>query len=586
MAHGYVDFLEPDEGALDPIADLPDELTAGLPFPPPYIPTPPPDGNSPAESYDGTLAEVVFGAGGPDDVPSTAGPDEPGYYLPTYAEDLYDRIHLSPVAIELGNVVQSQVRTFRLWNAHMTEKTLASIIGTNDDGLTIVPPTPPGAAPTEFPRSTEYEYQLFADDDGPTNINASYLFAFGAEEPMLIVTGTRIISWPFDPQTGVKETLGFKTDIMEARDGHEQRVRVRRLPRQTFGVEYKISVPRERTTMLNRLLGNSGNLFAVPVWIFARKLLAAVAPGATTISVDTTNADFRQSTDDKTELYMIWRAYNDFEIVQATVGGVSATGIQLVSAIEGTHAAGSYVIPMQLMLARDPVAWRSRGNGVMTATVQWLSAEQTDLAATDGELTLYDGSPVLADLNYIEKEIEEQLSRKYDLFDSETGVFEALHTRLIPEFNSSKGWECDTPAESWATRKLIYALRGRQRSFWLPTWRQDFVMVSTLGSSDTTIEVQDTGYSRFVRQQAPFDRVMIETHSGTRYFRRITNSSLDAGGFEILTIDSALGASLNVSDIKYFCYLVRCRLGSDDVDITHPRLGAMSLRPPVVGVMQ
>ena len=42
-------------------------------------------------------------------------------------QDWYDRIHLVPGVIALGNLVQAQERTFEVWNAWFVSKTLSSV---------------------------------------------------------------------------------------------------------------------------------------------------------------------------------------------------------------------------------------------------------------------------------------------------------------------------------------------------------------------------------------------------------------------------------------------------------------------------
>lgn len=588
MAHSAINWID-DVGALDALAGQAPGLDAGLPFLPPYIPTPPLFGHANSYEYDGTTtSEVKRGTGAPAVVPSPGLATHAAFIIPNIDEPLYDRIHISPTLLDLGNVLQNTSTTFRVWNAFAVPKTLSAINAFNAGGLTITQPTPPGNAPTSFPDHSEFIYTVNVTVDGPNDIDASFVFDFSAaNDPTLFVIGSRIIAWPYDPQNGVQEALEWVTDIRTALSGHETRTANRQFPRQLFRYNHLLHRDRARSGALNRLIGRQGSEFAVPIWPFTRSLRANVSAGATSIQVDTTNADFRSSTSTKNELVILWQSDTQFEVAQIAVGGVTASTISFSIPLSSSWTAGTKVVPMQIMLAKDPASWTVQAPGVTSLEINWLSHDVANLAATDGELTIYADLPVLTGFNYMDDELQEQLERGYDLFDSETGDFESLYSRLVPEWTSQRGFETQSATTSWALRKLLYALRGRQRSFWMPTGKRDFIMTTQMNSADTTMDVEEVSYTRFVNRQVPFDRIQVELHDGTIFRRQILNNVLDISGtFETLTLDSSFGQTVNPSDIRAISYLVKCRLGSDRVELNHTRLNAISARVPVVGVIQ
>jgi len=475
-----------------------------------------------------------------------------------------------------------------VWNAHPQTKSLQQILATDPSGISVQSPTPPGPPPASFPGFSSFVYDILVPLDGPTTIDAIFEFDFSFEAPRVNVTGTRTVAFLFEPQVPLTEALEWSTEILEAYAGDEQRIRARNLPRQLFEMDYLVSRPRAASALRNAIMGHHGRLFAVPVWPFGRPLQQDASIGDTTIFVDTTNADFRESTDAQQRLVVLFRDYDDFEIAQVAVGGLGTPGqITMARELQQAHAAvTTEVVPLQIMLAKDPIEWSRTPNGVVTARVSWLSEEYEDLAAPDGDLTLFAGAPVLTGFNFVTDSLEEKVVDKYELFDSVTGAFRPMKRRTIPEFGSNRGFETEDADDSFTLRRLLYAMHGKQRAFWAPTWAQDFDVVSPIGSSDTSITVADVGHGRFLNGAAPFSALMVLLKDGTQFFREITNIADGAPGEEVVTLDSSLGQNIDPGDIQLVSYLVLSRFGSDRITLTHPRKGALRLRVPIIGVKQ
>jgi len=520
--------------------------------------------------------------------PSSALPDQDGFPVPGYEGALYNRIHVIPSLVALGNVLEETVLNVEVWNAHPQVKTLVQIVGTDPSGISVSAPVPPGPPPSDFPGFSSFVYDVVVPVEGASTIDAVFAFEFSFESPQIGITGTRTVAFLFEPQVPITEALEWSTDILEAYAGDEQRIRARNLPRQLFEVDYLVTRPAAVSAMRNSILGHHGRFFAVPVWPFGRPLLQDASIADTTIFIDTSNADFRESTSTEQRLVVLFRDFDDFEIAQVAVGGLSTPGqIALERQLQRDHAAvATEVVPLQRMLAKDPIEWSRTGNGVTTVRVSWLSEEYDDLAAPDGELTLFDGAPVLTGFNFITDSLSEKATDKYELLDSVTGAFRALKRRTQSEFESQRGFETEEPDDSFTLRRLLYALRGKQRAFWSPTWAQDFEVVSPIGSSDTSITVTDVGHGRFLGGASPFSALMILLQDGSQIFRKITGIADGAPGEEIVSLDSQVGQNIALEDLQLVSYLVLSRFGSDRLTLTHPRKGALRLRAPIIGVKQ
>lgn len=499
-----------------------------------------------------------------------------GVLVQTFEENWYNRVHVIPSRYDVGNLISDQVRTFEVWNAYFTSKSLSAITQSGTQGLSLTRPAGAPSEPATYDPLEALTYSISITLTGPATINALYGFTFPAEAPSINVVGNRVVFFPFSAQAPVEEFLEFDTEIMESYDGHEQRVQVRERPRQTLGMNYLLSDAQEVAVLKNILIGNAGRLFGVPMWQESRPLLANVSIGATSITVTTTNADFRVG------LVALWRSFNDFEVVE--VSTVSAGSLTLALGTSKAHTAGiTRVIPIRFCYLSDSNKLRVRTTNVTSFDAEWRSVDFTDLAS-DAGFTLYKSMPALLDPNYSERDLTEAFRSGALELDATTGGFSFTDRRDVPEYASVKTWIYEDAASSFGLRQQLYALRGRQRSFWLPTFRPDFQVVQDVGSSDTQLVVAAVDYGRFVTRQEPFTDIIIQLKNGSNFLREITNYGT-SGANETITISSTLGVAVTVADILRVSYLVRSRLGSDRIEIRHNRLGAVTVSIPVIGVI-
>lgn len=568
--------------------DLDDALT----YPPSYQGSPIAAANLVLDELAGD-GGVIFATNvpappGPPIVGSSALTGLSGFFCPLYEGDLYDRIHMIPNTLNFGNVLQQQSRTVEVWNAFSVSKTLDSIAESGTQGLTLVRPGGAPSEPAVYTGLKSFVYTVQAAKTGPSRIDATYTFDFTSVALVLTILGERVVAFPFCYERPFREVLEFKTDILETENGNEQRIATRKLPRQLFRVRYLISDENERQRALNAIFGHHGNFFAVPLFHWARPLLQDASATDTTIFVDYSNADFRDTTAEKEHLLILWRSPTDFEIVQIGLNGLATPGeIDLELPLDGDHDAGvTLVVPMQFSLPKDPFKFEETQNNVITIDAQWLSNDYGDLADLSSLPTL-DGIPILADPNLIDETLEQGFKINYDLFDSVGGDFQSIVGRTVPETQTFRGFEVRDDAAAFLLREILYGFQGKQKSFWLPSWRTDFTVTDDIGSSDLNIKIVESDFHRFVEDGPdPWSGIFIELFDGTQFFRTITATVAPSGGEETVTINSALGQAITVAEIRHAGLLIRSRFNQDRISIEHTQTGNIRVRIPVVGVKE
>ncbi len=512
-----------------------------------------------------------------------------GFFCDSFVGQLYNQIHIIPTRFALGSVLSNQSRPFEVWNAFFVPKTLNTIGESGTNGLTLIEPSAP---PLIFQARQSFfdPYEVLISGEGPATIDALYTFTFASGEVgTLTVTGERVAPFSLDYQRPFRERLSFETDVIIARSGDEGRVRVRKSPRNSMAVQYELpSDPQKRSTFLNQLYGTGDRPLAVPLFHWARPLLADTSIGATVITLDTTNADFRDSTAEVPQSIILWRDVDDFEVGQTTIGGLAAGSITLETPLALAHTAGdTLVMPVREAIAKDPIKWEEAASNYIIAKISWLFADTTDLADQSSlPVMAADSLPILTGPNFIDQSLEQGLRFDYDLFDNGSGEFKILPTRDTPMVEAFKGFYASGSADGWTLRQVLSGFYGKQKTFYLPTFREDFVLASTIDETDTSMEVADVQYGTHVDGNGPWVGLVFELNDGSGpFYRKITGASPSlTPGQEVIEFDTSLGQIVLTSDITRISLMSLCRFASDNYQIEWNWSGDIEVRIPVVGV--
>ena len=469
--------------------------------------------------------------------------------------DWYDRIHIYANPLNLGNLTSAQSRDFYVWNARDLYNDLTSITPADDDGLAL---TEPSAAPTTFGRYEERLYSITPSLDGPAVIDANYIFDFDTEDPVLSVVGVRVIGWPLGPdwRPGIRERLEWLTDVMVARDGTEQRVRLRDYPRRSL--EYSVLATDAAQALDALVWGLQDRLVAVPLWWDAQRVTTGVSAGAMSLTVTTTGRDYQAG-----GLVALGDGQAAQELME--IDTVNVGSLDLVRPVVSSWPAGTIVAPARyarLEPVQSVAHWLPEAH---TATLRFRLQDASDATAADSGTT-YRSYPVVAlTANWATDPVDEY-ARDIDEHDPVTALAGAFEARaLLPRLTRTHLHTLASRAEVTSFRAWLYARSGRLKPCWLCSGLSDLVPTRTIGSTDLSVWVAGTGHARYVGLPAGRRDIQIRHRDGTVWRRRITARVID-GSEERLALDSALGATVQPADLV-ISWLVPCRLGSDAVEL-------------------
>ena len=480
----------------------------------------------------------------------------------SFLDDYYNRIHVNPSTIALGNLLSSQVRNVEVWNSYFSSKILSSLSRSGTDGIAL---TEPASPPTTFAALEARTYVLNINTNGSPVINAVYTFNFPDESPTLTVAGRRVVVWPFLPQTRHNESLEWKTDIISTFN-NEQRLALRSEPRQEFTYDFQIDEYQfSRAKAISTQWAH--RVYGIAAWA-ETTYVGALRAGATAVSFDTANADYRAN-----DLFLIWESDTKFETVENVE--VLADRLNLVLPLENDYTK-AYVAPMRFARTLRGMDYRRRSNVYATARGTFLVTQNVDLGATVG-YDKYRSKDVIPDQTIIVSDPRERISRAVDMFDNGSGPI-AVEIRNS-WVNSTKmiTFDTDTRAQRWAARQWIHSRRGRQKAFWLPSWNRDLNSLVNASAAAISLTCAPIGYPLYYGVKD----IMIQLTDGSRYYNRVLSATTDGNGNEVLSLENAIGVDLPVSAINMICFMSHVRFDTDKIDIRHDYAGRAVISIPV-----
>jgi hypothetical protein len=485
-----------------------------------------------------------------------------------FAEDLFDRVHVLPTALSLGNVVSELTREIAVWNAwRRLPQTLVALRLDGDAGSTL---TAPGALPLALHPLQERVLTLTVGLDGPPVIDAvaALSFADGANWSIRI-DGLRLQAWTLPPDWSepLTETLAWLTDVQIAVAGTVTRTPLREAPHRSW--EFAILADRrERRWVEHALFDWTARVWALPVFVDTRRLGAPLAAGAVEIPVDARGLDFAVGS-----LAMLWRDVASYELVE--VAQIANGRVSLRAPTRRAWPVGTRLMPCRTARLTDAPELRRHTDRLMSAQLRFEAAEPCDWPAAL-PATRYRGFPVLEHRPDETRDPSAILARRFDLLDGDVGRTQVDDASGLAWTTQSHAWRLFGRAERAAHRSLLYGLQGRAEALWLPTWTDDLEVIETIGETALTFTVAACGVSRSLRQQAGRRHLRIELVDGTVFYRAVEASTeLESPHpetrerVERVRIDVALGLVVRPERVRLVSWMALVTLAGDTVELRH-----------------
>lgn len=482
-----------------------------------------------------------------------------------FADDYFDRIHLTPIALSLGNVVSELTREIAVWNAwRATPQTLTALRLIGDAGSTLAAPV---ALPMSLRPMQERVLTLTVGLDGPPVIDAAAVLSFSDGSSWSIrIDGLRLNAWSLPPDwtEPVIETLAWLTDVQVAVAGTVTRTPLRDAPRRSW--QFAVLADRgERRWVEHALFDWTGRVWALPVFVDTTWCRAAVPAGATEIPVASAGLDFAIGS-----LAMLWRDVVTYELVE--VAQIASDRIGLRAPTRRAWSIGTRLFPCRTARLTDAPELRRHTDRLMQTQLRFEVTEPCDWPPAL-PATRYRGFPVLEHRRDETRDPSASFARRFDLLDGEVGRSHLDDLSGLAWTTQSHAWRLMGRAERAAHRSLLYGLQGRAEALWLPTWTDDLEVIETIGETALTLTVAACGVSRSLRQQAGRRHLRIELTDGAVFYRAIEASSeialANGETGERLRLDATLGRLVTPERVRLACWMALVTLAGDTVELQH-----------------
>lgn len=369
------------------------------------------------------------------------------------------------------------------------------------------------------------------------------------------------VPWPVPPgwSSGVRERLSWLTDVIPAKNGRRQKRELRLAPRRVF--EFEVSADEQDRRVADALLmDHGGRYWMLPIWHDVQLLGSVIAADASFITCRTDGFEFVEGGQ-----ALLWLAVNQWQLVG--IIEIGAEGLTLGTLTNREWPLGTRIYPVRRARLLEQPSEASWTDASGQRSVSMILDEPCDWP---GELpaTLYRGYPVLEQRPETSEDLPVTFNRQLDLVDVETGPVSVFDYPQRPFRGAALRWLAHGREENTALRSLLYGLRGRMGTLWLPTWHSDLRLLASVTAIATSITVEWAGYTVFGRLQAGWRDIRIELYGGTVLYRRIT-SAAEAGDTELLGLDAALGVAVEPGQVRAISFMALSALESDTVELQH-----------------
>jgi hypothetical protein len=362
-------------------------------------------------------------------------------------------------------------------------------------------------------------------------------------------------TFPANWRTPVVERLEWRSAVLASVTGAEQSFATRMSPRRTF--EALVTPNGTARTRFDLAVGDVGvDFWYVPLWHDAAPLDAPLVGGVTEIPVDTTGREYAAG-----GFVMLTDAIGRSEV--AEIDSVAPDALTLVEPTDLPWPVGTIIYPAIKARLTDQPSMSRRANRTFEGQVRFIAVAENDFPAADS-LTTYLGLPVLTVEPNEATDLTHAYERIFDEIDGDVGLVQRSHTSSVGFTVQGYNWWSLDRAQRADLRALFYYMQGRNNPVWLPTFAEDFDVVS----AGTGLTVKECGFTFYGGPRENRQDVQIVLHDGTILFRRIESSTLGFGGVESLVFDTPL-SGISAADIRRVSFMSRCRMSSDNVDFNH-----------------
>ena len=490
-----------------------------------------------------------------------------GWRMHTFFDDWYNDYHITPKKIDLGTLTAETQIPLSIWSAYLEDHTLNNIGVLNDTGISVLLGTP-----RTFKALESVDTHVVVSMDGPPVIDAQVLFHFDNLTPYVSVSGLRVVLFELPPNwvQAVTDKLEFRTDVFMARDGHEQRRALRKYPRR--GTRMRVTGIKDKQHYLLRMLSTKADTSMVfPDYV--RWVLTGQ---------DASPADTEVTLSEVPE----WALPGALVVLSAPGGGMESGLIDAVdsgtkkvtlhSPINGNYPEGSkFMLGVPGKLAKQIPAVSP--TGTITGTVVTYEADPGAMVWWDRVWAAeFDGRKIL-DIRLNWRVSPKRIYQSFrETLDFGQGVVRTTTPVPFVGQTISATWTEIGLEEAKALEGFFILHRGTCKSFWLPSFSQDFFPMDPLVSGQHVLRIKGQDFYAAFTDSPVHKAIRLRLTDGTYITTKVTSIVAvdDPEGHDThIIVNDAWPRDIALSDIVTCQWVYRVRFASDALSLAWPVRG-------------
>lgn len=488
---------------------------------------------------------------------------DPALRVLSYFDIFYNRIHVTPSRLELGNLLSAQSRVVELFNANFFEVNVTDfeVTGTSD-GITVTTPqdTPFVLAPLQA-----VNYVFGVSLSGPPTVSAAYRWTIEGLTYDLTVSGNRVLVFPFEANWAddIIEKLSWSTHIHEPYSRRaEYRYGRTSLPRQTFDMSYMLQ--REDPSRLRNLfLGWQSRLYAVPDWTSQTFITANSEDGTFTVEADVSFGNFEPG--------RIAILYGNKDVYEALeIESIVGTTVTFTSSLINRWTKGMRLLPGNLCGLLIDQSIIDKNEGVVTAKLSW-SVDPVEgspwLPIGDIPTTYAGKESWMTEPNWRD-DLTTKVAFRTAKLDNTYGAINLAQTGAFEKIVYPHAAYLNRRPAIANFRAFLGRRQGKLNDFFYPSFRRDFDLIGDLTNAATGFQAKASFDPTLMRSLGTHNYVTFLLTNGTVLTYPITGASNSSFNVMDITIAGSFPRTIPYFEVKRVSYFHLARLDTDEIQIT------------------
>lgn len=356
----------------------------------------------------------------------------------------------------------------------------------------------------------------------------------------------------------VQLELDFLTDIFASRNGKERREALRHTPR--WALNFQIAATKERLKRLRADLNlRPVDPFYLPVEWRSATTISSVA--AATLSLDFANLPFWA----KTGGFVVIETASNEQVAQIAVA--AGTSITFVDPLSFDVPAGSKVRQARLVRFSGEVAFKPETSALWTASVRLEevpgSQPESDIGITPPQFLDTDVFIHKPDWTSAP---DFTIGNERELFDPGRGrtfMWSPVDFSVLDTQTAHFAFDATEAEELIA---FFARQKGQRGSFWMPTYTQDFPILSSTVPNATSFVIQGSEFRDSYLDDPVYRRLIAFWPSGGFQINTISGLTINGNGDTVVTCQNQWAQALHPDSRLHWLLLSRFATDKLSVD--------------------